>query len=173
MTVYDALTAALTQTSQKPTICPCLLPALPLSLPPPPQATILLPCTDNFVMHSVRDRIQEPIIRHPLVKRMALLISLLWAVALTIMTAGAAIPVTLARNPQLTPMRGIKIVVPVLSFGPLLLAVPLQLIIAHIYRKKIAQHYQQQQQQQAAAVAAGDVRHESDQQGARKGDDAV
>jgi hypothetical protein len=124
-------------------------------------------------MHSVRDRIQEPIIRHPLVKRMALLISLLWAVALTIMTAGAAIPVTLARNPQLTPMRGIKIVVPVLSFGPLLLAVPLQLIIAHIYRKKIAQHYQQQQQQQAAAVAAGDVRHESDQQGARKGDDAV
>jgi hypothetical protein len=137
----------------------------------PPQATILLPCSDNFVMHTVRDRIPEPIVRNPLVKRMALLIALLWACALTIMTSGAAIPIALKNNPQLRPTRGINIAVPVLSFGPLVIAMALQFAITHVYRKKIAQHYKQlqEQQQQAAAVAGAGV----DQQGVTKGDDAV
>lgn len=52
------------------------------------QATIVLPCMDNFVMTSVKDRVPERIWSKPDLKRMTCLISTTWAVALTVMTAG-------------------------------------------------------------------------------------
>lgn len=123
-------------------------------------------------MHTVRDRIPEPVVSGALVKRMALLTAATWAVALTVMTAGTAIPIIIKHNPQLTPSTLSKVATLVLVFGPLVVAVLLTFVITHVYKKKITEHYQQlQQQQQATADAA--VRLEEDQQGVRKGQDAV
>jgi len=121
--------------------------AIPPSLPPSLQATILLPCTDNFVMHSVRDRLPPEAVNTPLARRMALLIALTWATALTLMTAGASIPIAVKLHPT-WPHPGNMVATYVLGFGPLLMAFPIQLAVAHVYKKKLMAQFQQQQQQQ-------------------------
>jgi uncharacterized membrane protein (DUF485 family) len=125
-------------------------------------------------MHTVRDRIPEPIVSGALVKRMALLTASTWAVALTVMTAGTAIPIIIKHNPQLAPSTLSKVATLVLVFGPLVVAVVLTLVITHVYKKKITEHYQQlQQQQEQQSTADAAVRLDGDQQGVRKGEDAV
>lgn len=129
-----------TQTPLAAAVPPCLPPPTPL------QATILLPCCDNFVMHSVRDRLPPEAVNTPLARRMALLIALTWATALTLMTAGASIPIAVKLHPT-WPHPGNIVASYVLGFGPLLMALPIQLAIAHVYKKKLIAQFQQQQQQ--------------------------
>jgi hypothetical protein len=57
-----------------------------------PQWTILLPWFDCFVMDNVRDRLPDSVARHPLAQRMALLLSITWATALTVMAVAALVP---------------------------------------------------------------------------------
>lgn len=127
--------------------CHALIPTL--------QATILLPCSDDFVMHSVRDRVPERIVHHPDLRRMTLLISMTWAVALTIMTGGAIIPVAAKLHP--TNPHPVNVVATyVVGFGPLLLAFPVQWWLTKHYKAKMMGQYQrhlmtQQQQQQSRA----------------------
>lgn len=87
-------------------------------------------------MHTVKDRVAPELVHHHLIRRMALSIALSWATALTIMTAGAIIPIVLA-NLHIKPYRATIIATHVLGFAPLLLAVVVQHIISFIYRKKV------------------------------------
>jgi hypothetical protein len=129
------------------------------------QATILLPC-NNFVMDSVTDRVPDRIVNHPLIRRMALSVSVLWACALTVMTVAAIIPAATRKHPTdltlMTILCGY-----VLGFGPLLVAMVLQHTITFVFRRKLKleleqymlQKQQQQQQQQhdgGASVPTGD-----------------
>lgn len=113
------------------------------------QATIILPCTDNFVMHTVRDRVPDHVARLPLMRRMALAIALTWALALTIMTAGSAIAVAARLHPAVRTREAV-IAANVLGFGPLLLALPVQFVLSHVYRKRLMR---QREEAQAAAAA--------------------
>lgn len=131
-------------------------------------------------MHSIRDRVPDHVARLPLMRRMAFLIALTWAIALTIMTAGAIIPVVAKLHPT-KPSPANIIATYVLGFGPLLLAMPVQHIISHVYRKKMMQQLQahrEQQEREAAAMAAaaapgvGDVEAAA-QAGAKGSDNAV
>jgi hypothetical protein len=145
-----------------------------------PQSTIILPCTDNFVMHSIRDRVPPHVSRLPLMRRMALLIALTWAISLTIMTAGATIPIAVKLHPT-WPHPGNIIATYVLGLGPLLLALPIQHIISHVYRKKLMKQQQAHLQAEAAAAAAAagagmagaSVSVDQRQEGRKEGDDAV
>jgi hypothetical protein len=109
---------------------------------------------------------------------MALLIALSWAIALTLMTAGAIIPIVAKLHPT-QPHRGNMIATYVLGFGPLLLALPIQHIISHVYRKKLTKQQQARLQAEAAAAPAGagaagaGVSVEQGQEGRKGGDDAV
>lgn len=138
-------------------------------------ASILLPCTDNFVMHTVRDRVPDNVARLPLMRRMALLIALVWATALTLMTAGAALPVyDKLHHPAAGPHRAGMIATYVLGFGPLLLAVPIQHTISHIYKKRVLKLRDEAQRQEAAAVSSASQTEQGQGQGqAGRGEDAV
>lgn len=108
-------------------------------------------------MHSVRDKAPEQVVKTPLMQRMALLIALNWATALTLMTAGSIIPLATGLAPGQMPM-GLMVVTYVLGYGPLLLALPIQMILMHVYRKKIRQRYQQHlQQPQPQQAAVGEA----------------
>lgn len=114
-------------------------------------ATILLPCR-NFVMDSVADRVPAVVVNHPLLRRMALLIACTWATALSVMTVAAIIPPATRQHPTnlhlMTILCGY-----VLGFGPLLVAMVLQHVISHIYRKRMRQEFEQHAKQQEEAAA--------------------
>jgi len=119
-------------------------------------ATIILPCTDNFVMHTVRDRVPDHVARLPLMRRMALAIALTWALALTIMTAGSAIAVAARLHPAVRTREAI-IAATVLGFGPLLLALPVQFVLSHVYRKRLLRQREEAQAAAAAQAAQPDI----------------
>lgn len=130
-------------------------------------------------MHSIRDRVPPHVARLPLMRRMALLIALTWAISLTLMTAGAIIPIVAKLHPT-QPHPGNMIATYILGFGPLLLALPIQHIISHVYRKKKTKQQQEHLQREAAVAAAAgagveavDVSVEQGREGRKRGDDAV
>lgn len=137
--------------------------------PPLLKASILLPCTDNFVMHTVRDRMPDTVARLALVRRMALLIALVWATALTLMTAGAALPVyDKLHHPSAGPHKAGMIATYVLGYGPLLLAVPIQHTISYVYKKRLLKLREAQGQEAATTPAAN-----GQEKGHGCGEDAV
>jgi hypothetical protein len=73
-------------TFQAPSVCCAASAICPL------QWTILLPWFDCFVMDNVRDRLPDSVARHPLAQRMALLLSITWATALTVMAVASLVP---------------------------------------------------------------------------------
>jgi hypothetical protein len=123
---------------------------------------------DNFVMHSVRDRVPDRLTHHPLMRRMTTAISCTWAVALSLMTVGAVIPLAM-RLPPKQPSALNIVCSYVLGFGPLLLAFPVQWVLTRHYKKRMmAQfhaHQQQQQQEQEKQEKEQQEQQEKQQQG--------
>lgn len=115
--------------------------------------TILLPCFDCFVMDNVRDRLPDSVARHPLAQRMALYLSITWAVALSVMSLAALVPAVASVPPG---HMGLMIILCsyVFGIGPIIVATIVQAIISHVFRKRIRATIQQLAQQHAADAAA-------------------
>lgn len=89
------------------------------------QWTILLPCFDCFVMDNVRDRLPDSVARHPLAQRMALYLSITWAVALSVMSVAALVPAVASVPPG---HMGLMIILCsyVFGIGPIIVATIVQ-----------------------------------------------
>lgn len=114
------------------------------------------------MMHSVRDRVPDFVARLPLMRRMALAVSLTWAGALTLMTAGSAMAVHARLHPTQQGIKGLVIAANVLAFGPLLLALPVQLVLTHVYRKRMMRQKEAHDAEVAAAAAAAGAQQQPD-----------
>jgi hypothetical protein len=109
-----------------------------------PQATILLPRCEPFIMPYVRDKTPtDEVARLPLLQRLGLALSLVWAAALAVMTLGALIPLAMHidQRDRLNPVR--IICGGVLQLAPLIAAAIATAVLAAHFKRRIRAAYQQ------------------------------